>query len=264
MAGRWSPISTIASPWPFSCWAWPRATAWPSTTVADRHQFSRLRPADGRPRGPDRGGVTDPAGHRHRRARRRPARARWPAGWPSISACPTSTPGCSIARWAEIGKTGRRRSKSPPASIHPTWPIRTCDRRGGTGRLEGRSDPGGSGQPAGFPAKIRPARRPVPCSTGGCGDGHLPRASVKLFVTASAEARAERRYRSCAQGGRHYKAARSCRDGGADRRDSERAAAPLKAAPDAYHLDTSDMDADAAFAAALAFMESKGFRSSGP
>ena len=36
-----------------------------------------------------------------------------------------------------------------------------------------------------------------------------------------------------------------------DRRDSERAAAPLKAAPDAWLLDTSDMDADAAFAAAL-------------
>jgi hypothetical protein len=49
-----------------------------------------------------------------------------------------------------------------------------------------------------------------------------------------------------------------------DRRDSERAAAPLKAAPDAWLLDTSDMDADAAFAAALAFIERKGFRSSGP
>ena len=46
--------------------------------------------------------------------------------------------------------------------------------------------------------------------------------------------------------------------------DSERAAAPLKAAPDAYLLDTSDMDADAAFAAALAFIASKGFRSAGP
>ena len=29
-------------------------------------------------------------------------------------------------------------------------------------------------------------------------------------------------------------------------------------------LDTSDMDADAAFAAALAFIERKGFRSAGP
>jgi cytidylate kinase len=48
-----------------------------------------------------------------------------------------------------------------------------------------------------------------------------------------------------------------------DRRDSERAAAPLKAAPDAHLLDTSDMDADAAFAAALTFIERKGFRSSG-
>jgi cytidylate kinase len=49
-----------------------------------------------------------------------------------------------------------------------------------------------------------------------------------------------------------------------DRRDSERAAAPLKAAPDAWLLDTSEMDADAAFAAALAFIERKGFRAAGP
>ena len=49
-----------------------------------------------------------------------------------------------------------------------------------------------------------------------------------------------------------------------DRRDSERAAAPLRAAPDAWLLDTSDMDVDAAVAAALAFIERKGFRATGP
>jgi cytidylate kinase len=37
----------------------------------------------------------------------------------------------------------------------------------------------------------------------------------------------------------------------------------LKAAPDAYLLDTSDMDADVAFAAALAFIARKGFRTAG-
>ena len=43
-----------------------------------------------------------------------------------------------------------------------------------------------------------------------------PDAPVKLFVTASAEARAERRYQELRErGGRHYKTARSCGDGGA-------------------------------------------------
>ena len=37
-----------------------------------------------------------------------------------------------------------------------------------------------------------------------------------------------------------------------DARDSERDVAPLAAAPDAIVLDTSELDADAAFAAALA------------
>lgn len=92
-----------------------------------------------------------------------------------------------------------------------------------------------------------------------------PEAQVKLFVTASIEARAERRYRELrAKGVDTIKPRVLAEMAERDRRDSERAAAPLKAAPDAYHLDTSDMDADAAFAAALAFIERKGFRSSGP
>lgn len=92
-----------------------------------------------------------------------------------------------------------------------------------------------------------------------------PDAPVKLFVTASVEARAERRYRELRDKGVDTIKPRVLAEmAERDRRDSERAAAPLKAAPDAYHLDTSDMDADAAFAAALAFIECKGFRSSGP
>jgi CMP/dCMP kinase len=92
-----------------------------------------------------------------------------------------------------------------------------------------------------------------------------PDAPVKLFVTASVEARAERRYQELRAGGAAPIKPRVLAEmAERDRRDSERAAAPLRAAPDAYHLDTSDMDADAAFAAALAFIERKGFRSSGP
>lgn len=92
-----------------------------------------------------------------------------------------------------------------------------------------------------------------------------PDAPVKLFVTASHEARADRRYQELrGRGVDTIKPRVLAEMAERDRRDSERAAAPLKAAPDAFLLDTSDMDADAAFAAALAFIERKGFRSSGP
>ena len=92
-----------------------------------------------------------------------------------------------------------------------------------------------------------------------------PDAPVKIFVTASTEVRADRRYRELrARGVDTIRPRVLAEMAERDRRDSERAAAPLIAAPDAYHLDTSDMDADAAFAAALAFIERKGFRSSGP
>ena len=92
-----------------------------------------------------------------------------------------------------------------------------------------------------------------------------PDAPVKLFVTASPEARAERRYQELLERGADTIKPRVLAEmAERDRRDSERAAAPLKAAPDAWLLDTSDMDADAAFAAVLAFIERKGFRSAGP
>jgi cytidylate kinase len=92
-----------------------------------------------------------------------------------------------------------------------------------------------------------------------------PDAPVKLFVTASLESRAERRFQELrARGLAPIKPRVLAEMAERDRRDSERAAAPLRAAPDAWLLDTSDMDADAAFAAALAFIERKGFRSAGP
>jgi cytidylate kinase len=92
-----------------------------------------------------------------------------------------------------------------------------------------------------------------------------PDAPVKLFVTASTEVRADRRYRELLERGVDTIKPRVLAEmAERDRRDSERAAAPLRAAPDAWLLDTSDMDADAAFAAALAFIERKGFRAAGP
>ena len=92
-----------------------------------------------------------------------------------------------------------------------------------------------------------------------------PDAAVKFFVTASLEARVDRRFEELrGRGADTIKPRVLAEMAERDRRDSERAAAPLRAAPDAFLLDTSDMDADAAFAAALAFIERKGFRSPGP
>jgi len=84
-------------------------------------------------------------------------------------------------------------------------------------------------------------------------------------LAAIAEARVERRYRELrARGADTIKPRVLAEMAERDRRDSERAAAPLKAAPDAWLLDTTEMDADAAFAAAVAFIEGKGFRVAAP
>jgi CMP/dCMP kinase len=78
-------------------------------------------------------------------------------------------------------------------------------------------------------------------------------ADTKLFLTATPEARALRRSRELQgdAGGSIYQ--RVLADMKArDSRDSVRYAAPLVAAADAIVIDTSTLDADAAFAAALA------------
>jgi cytidylate kinase len=80
-----------------------------------------------------------------------------------------------------------------------------------------------------------------------------PDAAAKLFVTATPEVRARRRHQELLRLGRtsHYEdvlidiRAR-------DERDSNRAAAPLRMADDAYRLDTSDLPIEAAVAEAIA------------
>lgn len=77
--------------------------------------------------------------------------------------------------------------------------------------------------------------------------------TVKFFVTASLEARAKRRYAELlAKGESPIHAAVLAEMAERDKRDAQRATAPLKPAPDAIRLDTSDMTAEAAFQAALA------------
>ena len=85
-----------------------------------------------------------------------------------------------------------------------------------------------------------------------------PDADAKLFVTAGVEARAARRFRELQDGGEAaiYEAVlQDMKD--RDARDSQRRAAPLVPADDAFVLDTTALDADAAFAAALAFIGRK-------
>ena len=83
-----------------------------------------------------------------------------------------------------------------------------------------------------------------------------PKADVKIFVTATPEVRAHRR-------AAEYRAAGRAIDDGVvladiierDKRDTSRATAPLKQAPDAHLLDTTDMDISTAFRAAIDIVE---------
>ncbi len=78
-----------------------------------------------------------------------------------------------------------------------------------------------------------------------------PDARFKLFVTASEEVRARRRYEELrARGDRPIYAAVLEELRERDRRDADRAVAPMRVASDAWVLDTTRLDAEAAFDAA--------------
>ena len=79
-----------------------------------------------------------------------------------------------------------------------------------------------------------------------------PDADVKLYVTATAEVRAERRLKELEARGMSVHYADVLADiRSRDDRDSGRAVAPLKAAEDALRLDTSDLDQQQAIDQAL-------------
>ena len=82
-----------------------------------------------------------------------------------------------------------------------------------------------------------------------------PDAKVKIFVTASPETRANRRALELARRGEKVNYAEVLEDiRKRDERDSHRSSAPLLAAADAVTLDTSALDVEGAFAAALAIV----------
>jgi cytidylate kinase len=84
----------------------------------------------------------------------------------------------------------------------------------------------------------------------------FPDANVKIFLTATAEARARRRAAELEQAGQPMAQADVLADIRArDERDTMRATAPLKPAADAHLLDTTHLDIDAAFRAAIDIVE---------
>ena len=83
-----------------------------------------------------------------------------------------------------------------------------------------------------------------------------PDADVKIFVTATPQVRAARRALEYQAAGRDIEQAAVLADIlERDRRDMSRATAPLKQAPDAHLLDTTDMDISTAFRAAIDIVE---------
>ena len=86
----------------------------------------------------------------------------------------------------------------------------------------------------------------------------FPNAPAKLFVTASPKERARRRWLELRAKGEDADLATVERDLRArDERDSARAAAPLRPAEDAVVLDTTELDAEAVFQAALAAVRTR-------
>lgn len=84
----------------------------------------------------------------------------------------------------------------------------------------------------------------------------LPDAALKIFLTASAEARAERRYKELLEKGQSVSYDDVLRDmAERDKNDTTRAAAPLRAADDAVLLDTSALSLAESIDAVAELME---------
>ena len=86
----------------------------------------------------------------------------------------------------------------------------------------------------------------------------LPKANVKIFLTASAEIRAKRRYDELTAKGQKTTLAQVLKDvQQRDYQDTHREIAPLKQAKDAVLVDTSELDIDGVVAAIKAVVREK-------
>ncbi|WP_395021450.1 (d)CMP kinase [Dongia sp.] len=108
------------------------------------------------------------------------------------------------------------------------------------------------------------AKRPPGGKQGAVLDGRdigtvvLPDAMVKLFITASDEARAMRRFKELQEKGEAAIYARVLEDmRERDARDTARSTAPMRPAEDALIIDTSALDADQVFSLAQDYIAQK-------
>ncbi len=87
----------------------------------------------------------------------------------------------------------------------------------------------------------------------------LPSADVKIFLTATVENRARRRYKELVAKGYHLDLAKLQQEiADRDRQDSERECSPLVQANDAVRLDTSDLTVEQAVQSILTICQQKG------
>ena len=108
------------------------------------------------------------------------------------------------------------------------------------------------------------AKRPPDGAEGAVLDGRdigtvvCPDADIKIFITASVEARAGRRLKELQERGLeaiHGRVLHEMKE--RDARDTGRDVAPLKPATDAFVLDTSELNANEVFAAAIDYIQSR-------
>jgi cytidylate kinase len=123
-----------------------------------------------------------------------------------------------------------------------------------TGRLRTEAVSVFSSRVAALPAvraalvkRQRAFRRPPGLVADGRDMGTVifPDARLKIFLTASAEARAARRYKQLKEKGENVNLSRLLREiNKRDERDSSRAVSPLKPAADAHIIDSTEMSID--------------------
>jgi len=123
-----------------------------------------------------------------------------------------------------------------------------------TGRLRSEAVSAMASQVAAIPA-VRDAlvqrQRAFRRAPGLVADGRdmgtviFPDAKLKIFLTASAEARAERRYKQLKEKGENVNLSRLLEEiKKRDERDTSRAVSPLKPADDAHIVDSTEMSID--------------------
>ena len=158
-----------------------------------------------------------PSPDRHRRAGGlRQGHARQAPGRPFQAAAPRYRPALSrgrLGRRAYRPDPGRRRRC--PEGRRPRQ-SGAAHRRGGPGRLEGRGDPGGPGQPIEIPERIRTSGVGRRARRARHRHRDLPRRAGEIVRHGKPGSAGRAPVPGVARAGcRHYKAARSCRDGGA-------------------------------------------------